>query len=49
DFYMVKSFVEAIIEGKPSPISGVDGMRSAEVALAGYRSVKSGQPVKLRG
>ncbi|MDF2722207.1 MAG: oxidoreductase domain protein, partial [Paenibacillus sp.] len=33
DFYMVKSFVEAIIEGKPSPISGVDGMRSAEVAL----------------
>lgn len=47
DFYMVKSFVEALIEGKPAPISGVDGLRSAEVALAGYESVKTGQPVKL--
>ncbi|MEF3313513.1 Gfo/Idh/MocA family oxidoreductase [Paenibacillus sp. GYB004] len=47
DHYMVKSFVDALIEGKASPISGEDGLRSAEVALAGYESVKSGQPVKL--
>jgi predicted dehydrogenase len=47
DHYMVKAFVDALIEGKPAPISGVDGLRSAEVALAGYESVKTGQPVKL--
>lgn len=49
DFYMVKSFVDALIEGKPAPISGVDGLRSTEVALAGYESVKTGQPVKING
>ncbi|MDF2713619.1 MAG: dehydrogenase, partial [Paenibacillus sp.] len=48
DHYMVKAFVEALIAGKPAPISGVDGLRSAEVALAGYESVKTGQPVKLQ-
>ncbi|MFD0958468.1 Gfo/Idh/MocA family protein [Paenibacillus chungangensis] len=47
DFYLVKAFVEAIASGQPVPISGEDGLRSAEVALAGYRSVESGQPVKL--
>lgn len=47
DHYMVESFVNALLEGKPAPVSGVDGLRSAEVALAGYESVKTGQPVKL--
>jgi len=49
DFYMIQAFVDALIAGRPAPISGVDGMRSAEVALAGYESVKTGQPVKIRG
>lgn len=49
DHYMVESFVNALLEDKPAPISGLDGLRSAEVALAGYESVKTGQPVKLRG
>ncbi|CAG7652641.1 Myo-inositol 2-dehydrogenase [Paenibacillus solanacearum] len=48
DHYMIESFVNALLQGKPAPISGVDGLRSAEVALAGYESVKLGQPVKLR-
>jgi predicted dehydrogenase len=48
DFYMVKAFVEALLEGKPVPISGEDGLLSTEVALAGYASVEKGQPVALR-
>ncbi|MFK7694339.1 Gfo/Idh/MocA family protein [Paenibacillus sp. HJGM_3] len=47
DEYLVKGFVDAVLQGKPVPISGLDGLRSAEVALAGYRSVESGQPVQL--
>lgn len=47
DFHMIRSFVQALLEDKPAPVSGVDGLRSTEVALAGYASVKSGQPVKL--
>ncbi|GAA3408019.1 Gfo/Idh/MocA family protein [Paenibacillus hodogayensis] len=49
DYYMIESFVDALLQGKPAPVSGLDGLRSAEVALAGYRSVQSGQPVKLHG
>lgn len=47
DHYMVVAFVEALLEGKAVPISGTDGLRSAEVALAGYESVKLGQPVNI--
>ncbi|MFD2115511.1 Gfo/Idh/MocA family protein [Paenibacillus yanchengensis] len=45
DFYMIKSFVTALIEGNAAPISGEDGLKSARVALLGYESVKKGQPV----
>ncbi|WP_127583073.1 Gfo/Idh/MocA family protein [Paenibacillus koleovorans] len=44
---LVKGFVQALLQGTPVPVSGVDGLRSSEVALAGYRSVQTGQPVKL--
>lgn len=47
DDLMVRSFVHALLRGEPVPISGTDGLRSAEVALAGYRSVREGQPVRL--
>lgn len=47
DLYLIRSFVEAIRSGTPVPITGLDGMRSAEVALAGYQSIQEGQPVKL--
>lgn len=47
DEYLVKGFVDALLQGTPVPINGVDGLRSAEVALAGYQSVESGQPVRI--
>lgn len=47
DLYLIRSFVKAIRSGTPVPITGLDGMRSAAVALAGYRSIQEGQPVKL--
>lgn len=47
DEYLVKGFVDAVLQGKPVPISGTDGLRSAEVALAGYQSVELGQPVQI--
>lgn len=45
---LVAAFVHAIRRGESVPISGEDGLRSAEVALAGYESVKVGQPVSLK-
>ncbi|MDQ6420653.1 Gfo/Idh/MocA family oxidoreductase [Paenibacillus sp. LHD-117] len=47
DLGLVRAFVAAIASGEPVPISGEDGIRSAEVALAGYRSLAAGQPVLL--
>ncbi|MFF2888753.1 Gfo/Idh/MocA family protein [Paenibacillus sp. NPDC057967] len=47
DLYLIRSFVQAIRSGQQVPITGVDGMRSAAVALAGYQSIQEGQPVKL--
>ncbi|MBP1993529.1 Gfo/Idh/MocA family protein [Paenibacillus eucommiae] len=47
DHYMVEAFVKALLDGDQVPISGEDGLYSAEVALAGYASVKSGQPVRI--
>lgn len=47
DLYLVKTFVQAILSGSDVPITGVDGLRSAAVALAGYESVKLGQPVTI--
>lgn len=48
DLYLVRAFVQAIRQGSPVPISGEDGLRSAAVALAGYQSLETGQPVKVR-
>ncbi|MEK8129308.1 Gfo/Idh/MocA family oxidoreductase [Paenibacillus filicis] len=47
DEYMIKDFVQALLSGTPVPINGEDGLRSAEVALAGYESARLGQPVAL--
>jgi predicted dehydrogenase len=47
DAAMVDDFVRAILDDRPVAVSGVDGMQAARVALAGYKSVESGQPVEL--
>ncbi|WP_163854129.1 Gfo/Idh/MocA family protein [Paenibacillus elgii] len=47
DEYLVRSFVEALLHGKPVPITGEDGMKAAAVALAAYESAAQGQPVRL--
>ncbi|SDC66277.1 Predicted dehydrogenase [Paenibacillus sp. UNCCL117] len=49
DEYLVRDFVKAVLAGKSVPITGEDGLRSAEVAIAGYESVKRGQPIALAG
>lgn len=47
DEHLVRAFVQAIRSGQPVPISGEDGMRSTIAALAGYASIKTGQPVLI--
>jgi len=47
DRLMLEAFVSAIAEGQPVPITGEDGLRAAEVALAAYRSAETGEPVVL--
>jgi predicted dehydrogenase len=47
DTLMLSAFVEAVAEGKPVPVTGEDGLRAAEVALAAYRSADAAEPVAL--
>ena len=44
---LVAAFAKAIAEGTLVPITGEDGLRAAEVALAAYRSSETQQPVIL--
>jgi predicted dehydrogenase len=44
---MVEEFVNAIRENRPPSVTGMDGYRALEVALAAYQSAETGQPVKL--
>jgi predicted dehydrogenase len=45
--WMVARFVDAILAGRPVPISGEDGLRALEVAIAAYRSSEVGRPVAI--
>jgi len=47
DLEMIRDFVRAIREDAPVPITGYDGLKAMEVALAAYRSAETGQPVSL--
>ncbi|MFL5732027.1 MAG: Gfo/Idh/MocA family protein [Chloroflexia bacterium] len=47
DQAMLEEFVAAIREDRPPGVSGLDGYRALEVALAAYVSARSGQPVQL--
>jgi predicted dehydrogenase len=44
---MVGAFVDAILAGRPVPISGDDGLRALEVVVAAYRSAELGRPVGI--
>jgi len=45
---LIEGFVNAIATGEPVPITGEDGLRAAEVALAAYRSAELHAPVAVR-
>jgi predicted dehydrogenase len=45
---MVAEFVDAIREHRQPKVTGLDGLRAVEVALAAYRSAAIGQPVDIR-
>jgi predicted dehydrogenase len=47
DALMVDDFVRACLDDRPLKVTGLDGMQAARVALAGYESIKQGQPVAL--
>lgn len=45
DALLLDGFISAVRDGTPPPVTGYDGLQAARVALAGYASVQSGQPV----
>ncbi|MGD9520014.1 MAG: Gfo/Idh/MocA family protein [Armatimonadota bacterium] len=47
DLELVADFVRCVASGEPVPISGEDGLRAVEVALAAYRSARTGEVVRL--
>ena len=49
DLELVRHFVRCVREGRflPPAASGRDGLRALEIALAGYESARTGQPVSL--
>ncbi len=47
DAALIADFVQTVQAGRPPSITADDGWQAVRVALAGYASAKSGQPVKL--
>jgi predicted dehydrogenase len=47
DRELMSDFLAAAEEGTPVPISGYDGFKAAEMAIAGYESARTGRPVRL--
>jgi len=48
DAGLIAAFVDAITNGKPVPITGIDGLRAVEVVEAAYESARSGQVAMVR-
>lgn len=44
---MLREFIDCIHERRAPAVTGEDGLRALEVALAAYRSVETGAPVRL--
>lgn len=47
DFGLIQDFVGMIREERPPSITGYDGLKALEVALAAYESARVGRPIKL--
>lgn len=47
DQLMVQEFVDAVREGRAPLVTGEDGLKAVEVAMAAYRSADAGGPVKV--
>jgi myo-inositol 2-dehydrogenase/D-chiro-inositol 1-dehydrogenase len=43
----LQAFVDAVLEDKPTPVSGKDGLAPVLIALAAQESLNSGKPVKV--
>jgi len=48
DMGLISDFIESIEEDRPFMITGEDGLRALEVALAAYKSAETHEPVRLR-
>lgn len=44
---LVGGFADAILAGREVPVTGADGLRALEVAIAAYRSAEAGRPVAI--
>ena len=44
---VLRAFADALRRNVPMPVTGLDGQRAVEIAEACYRSVETGQPVRL--
>ena len=47
DLLLMRNFVGCVATGQTVPITGEDGARALEVALAAYRSAETATPVRL--
>lgn len=47
DRAMIAEFIAAVREGRQPLVTGYDGYKAMEIALAAYRSAEIGQPVRL--
>ncbi len=45
NYLMIKDFVDAIKEDRPSPVSGEDGLFALKIALMAYESIEKGSPI----
>jgi myo-inositol 2-dehydrogenase/D-chiro-inositol 1-dehydrogenase len=43
----VNDFVDAVVNGKDVPVTGLDGLEPVRIAIAAGKSLKEGRPVKL--
>jgi predicted dehydrogenase len=44
---MIEDFVAAVREQRPPKVSGEDGYKAVEIALAAYESAESGRPKRI--